>query len=294
MVTQTNKALSCIYKEHFGLDYGSGILPLGDKTHIMGILNVTPDSFSDGGTYLDPYKAVDKVAEMVQEGVHLIDIGGESTRPGASHVPAEEELKRIIPVIDRISKNISIPISVDTYKAEVARSAIDAGAHIINDISGLRFDPKMAEIAAKVACPVILMHIKGRPGNMQINPHYDSLIDEVMAYLEESINMAEQAGVAPEKIIIDPGIGFGKSFDHNLQLINRLDEFRILGKPILIGPSRKSFIGQILDASPEERIEGTIAAAIVALQKGAHIIRVHDVKEASKAVKVADAILRSN
>lgn len=280
-------------KESFDLDYGRGILSLGDKTHVMGILNVTPDSFSDGGNYVDPFLASEQAAQMIEDGAHIIDIGGESTRPGAAPVSQEEELKRIIPVIERISRDVNVPISVDTYKAHVAERALDAGAHIINDISGLRFDPPMAHVAAKYRCPIIVMHIKGKPGNMQSNPHYDSLICEVIDYLEESICMAEEAGVSPNNIVIDPGIGFGKRFEDNLQLIKRLDEFKELGKAILVGPSRKSFVGHILDTPPEERVEGTIAASIIAIEKGAHIIRVHDVKEASRAIKVADAILRS-
>ncbi|MDH3974643.1 MAG: dihydropteroate synthase [Deltaproteobacteria bacterium] len=289
-----NETICPLKRENVDLDYGGGILPLGDRTHIMGILNVTPDSFSDGGNYLDPFKAIDQAARMIDDGAHIIDMGGESTRPGAAPVSGEEELKRILPVIKVLAKSVSVPISVDTYKAEVARRVIDAGAHIINDISGLRFDPHMARVAAEANCPVIVMHIKGKPGNMQINPQYDSLMDEVKGYLEESIFLAEEAGIASEKIIIDPGIGFGKRFEDNLQLINRLGEFNVLGKAILIGPSRKSFVGQILDAPPEERVEGTIAASILAIEKGAHIIRVHDVREAAKAVKVADAILKSN
>lgn len=294
ITTKIKKSYFPVERKNFDLHYSGGILPLGKRTHIMGILNVTPDSFSDGGKYLDPYLAADRAAGMVEEGAHIIDIGGESTRPGAAPVSDKEELARILPVINRIVKSISIPISIDTYKADVARQAIDAGAHIINDISGLRFDPQMAEIAGRAGCPVIVMHIKGNPGNMQVNPRYDSVMDEVKDCLEESIFIAEEAGIDPEKIIIDPGIGFGKRLEDNLQLIKKLDQFKALGKAILIGPSRKSFVGQILDATPEERVEGTIAASVLAIERGAHIIRVHDIKEASRAAKVADAILKCN
>lgn len=261
------------------------------KTYIMGILNVTPDSFYDGGRFFNPQKAVEHALRMVDEGADIIDVGGESTRPGAQPVSIDEELKRVIPVIEALTKKISIPISIDTYKACVAEEAIKAGATIINDISGLRFDPEMAYIASKYSVPVVLMHIKGTPKDMQKNPHYEALIPEIIEYLRESIIMAKQAGIDENMIVIDPGIGFGKLPEHNLQIIKNLREFCYLGKPILIGVSRKSFIGKVLnEPSPDKRLEGTAAAVTASILNGANIVRVHDVGFMSKIVKVADAI----
>lgn len=263
------------------------------KTYIMGILNVTPDSFSDGGLHFEKSNAIDCAMKMVDDGVDIIDIGGESTRPGAEPVSIEEELDRTIPVIEALSCRISIPISIDTYKSEVARRALTAGASMVNDISGLRFDPAMSGIVSEFRIPVVIMHIKGAPRNMQVHPSYEALIPEIMDYLRESMQIAVQKGVAEDMIILDPGIGFGKTFDHNLQIINRLHEFTKLEKPILIGPSRKSFLGEILeDLPPDQRLEGTAAAVTASIMKGAHIIRVHDVKEMSRVARVADAIKR--
>ncbi len=266
-------------------------LDLSKKTHIMGILNVTPDSFSDGGMYLDKKTAIDHALKMVDDGADIIDIGGESTRPGAEPVPLEEELRRTIPVIEAISKKVNIPISIDTYKAEVARRAIEAGAAIVNDISGLRFDAEMASVVAESGVAVVVMHIKGTPRDMQKNPEYHDLFGEIIEYLEGSIQIARNAGIQEGRIIIDPGIGFGKRPEHNLQIINQLHRFSVLGRPILIGPSRKSFIGLILDnLSPAERVEGTAAAVAISILKGASIVRVHDVKAMSRVARVADAI----
>lgn len=261
------------------------------KTYIMGILNVTPDSFFDGGKYSDRDRAIARAFQLIEEGADIIDVGGESTRPGSSPVTIDEELKRVIPVIEEIAKRVEIPISIDTYKAKVAEEAINAGASIINDISGFRFDPEMPYIAAKYDTPVVLMHIKGTPKDMQKNPQYDALIPEIIEYLRTSIVIAKNAGVRDDKIIIDPGIGFGKLPEHNLQILRDLKVFSLLGKPILIGVSRKSFIGKILnDAPPEARLEGTAAAVAVSIINGANIIRVHDVAYISKIVKVVDAI----
>jgi dihydropteroate synthase len=263
------------------------------KTYIMGILNVTPDSFSDGGVHFDKSAAIESALRMIEDGADIIDIGGESTRPGSDPVPLEEELRRVIPVIDALSARVSAPISIDTYKAEVARNALSAGAAVINDISGLRFDPEMPEVVAEHKVPVIIMHIKGTPRDMQVNPVYDALIPEILDYLRESMELAEKSGVKRDMIIIDPGIGFGKTFDHNLEIINNLNEFTVLGNPVLIGPSRKAFIGKILgDAPSGERIEGTAAAVAVSIMRGANIVRVHDVKEMAKVAKVVDAIKR--
>lgn len=267
---------------------------LGKRTLLMGVLNVTPDSFSDGGLFFDPSKAIDHGLRMAEEGADLIDIGGESTRPGSKPLDEEEELRRVIPVIESLSKRLNIPISIDTYKSKVAQAAINAGAEMINDISGLHFDPELAKVASKEDVPIVLMHIRGTPETMQKDIHYESLFSEILQYLREGIERAESSGVDPEKIIIDPGIGFGKTLEHNLLLIKNLSEFRILGKPILLGTSRKSFIGKILNAEPQERLEGTIASTIVGILHGAHIVRCHDVAQVKKAIAVADAIRLAN
>lgn len=257
----------------------------------MGILNVTPDSFTDGGMFYPTAAAVEHGLRMAEDGADIIDIGGESTRPGSEALGYDEELRRTIPVIEALAKRVAIPISIDTYKADVARRALDAGASMVNDISGLRFDPEMAKTVAARQVPVVVMHIKGTPKNMQLNPHYEALLPEIMDYLRTSIRIARDAGVDEQRIIIDPGIGFGKTFEHNLRILNDLHEFTLLGKPLLIGPSRKAFIGKILDnASTSERLEGTAAAVAISIMNGAHIIRVHDVKEMVKVAKVADAI----
>ena len=273
------------------LSWNNFCLDFSKKTYVMGILNVTPDSFSDGSIYFDRSKAVDHALKMAEEGADIIDIGGESTRPGSEAVPLEEELKRTIPVIEEISKKINIPISIDTYKSEVASRALESGASIVNDISGLRFDPEMPAIIAKYKVPVVVMHIKGRPKSMQENPVYEALIPEIMDYLRISLRLAGKFGVPENMIIIDPGIGFGKTLEHNLEIINNLSQFASLEKPILIGPSRKAFIGKILgDAPAGERLEGTAAAVAISIINGANLVRVHDVKKMAKVVKVADAI----
>ena len=267
-------------------------LRLDERTHLMGILNVTPDSFSDGGLYMDPHKAISRGIELASQGADIIDIGGESTRPGSKPLPADEELRRIIPVIEALSAKVEIPISIDTHKSSIAEKAIEAGAEMINDISGLKFDRNMADVAAKYDVPVVLMHIKGTPEVMQVDLHYDCLLTEIMEYLEQSIEIAEGAGIDPKLIIIDPGIGFGKSVEDNLNIIRHLAELKSLGKPILLGPSRKSFIGKILNAPIDQRDEGTLASISAAIMNGANIIRVHDVGPARKAARIVDAILR--
>ncbi|MDA8170895.1 MAG: dihydropteroate synthase [Nitrospiraceae bacterium] len=273
---------------------GPHIFDFSKRAYIMGILNVTPDSFSDGGLYLEPEKAVERALRMAGEGADIIDIGGESTRPGAAALSAEVEIGRTLPVIEAIKKGAQIPVSIDTCKAAVASAALDAGADIINDISAMRFDAAMPGLAARSGAPVILMHMKGTPADMQKNPRYDALIPEILDYLRVSIRLAVDAGVEEEKIIIDPGIGFGKTMEHNLEILKNLESFTGLGKPVLVGPSRKAFIGHILGgAPPADRLEGTIAAATIAIMNGANILRVHDVKEVSKAARVADAIKRS-
>lgn len=268
-------------------------LDFSKKTYLMGILNITPDSFSDGGRYFDSTLAIKRAYEMIKDGADILDIGGESTRPGSKAVPLEEEISRTIPVIKELSKNIKVPISIDTYKAEVARKALDAGASMVNDISGMRFDSEMPGVIAEYGVPVVIMHIKGTPKDMQLNPEYEALIPEIMDYLRMSIKLAVKFGISEDRIIIDPGIGFGKTFDQNLEIINNLKKFASLEKPILVGASRKAFIGKILDDAPaSERLEGTAAAVAISIANGANIVRVHDVKEIAKAAKVADAIKR--
>lgn len=277
----------------FVISCGNRSYDLDSRTHIMGILNVTPDSFSDGGSFLDPGRAVEHAARMLEEGADFIDIGGESTRPGADSVPQDEELRRIIPVIERVVQETGATVSVDTCKAEVAKRAIDAGASMVNDISGLFFDSNMAGVVSKAGCPVVLMHIKGRPSNMQDKPSYDFLLEEVSEYLGESIAKAEEAGIKRKNIIIDPGIGFGKRIEDNITLIRELEQLKTLACPILVGVSRKSFIGHLLGGSGvDERLEGSIAAGLVATAKGAAILRVHDVKETKKALLVSDALIK--
>ena len=255
---------------------------------------MTPDSFSDGGKFLKVEDAVRCGIKMAKEGADIIDVGGESTRPGSDPATIEEELSRVIPVIEALSKRIEIPISIDTYKSEVAKKALDAGAEMINDISALRFDSKMKEVAAEYQVPIVLMHIKGTPKNMQENPYYDDVIKEIIEYLKESIELAKEAKVQEENIIIDPGIGFGKRLEDNLNILKNLKNFSILNCPILVGPSRKSFIGKILDLSVEERLEGSLASLAVSIMNGANIVRVHDVKESKRVAGLVDTILRSN
>jgi len=263
------------------------------RTLVMGILNVTPDSFSDGGTYFDPDAAVSRGIEMAEQGADIIDVGGESTRPGAEPIDAEEEIRRVVPVIKQLAVRTGIPISIDTYRSQTAAAALDSGASIINDISAMTFDANMKHLAAERKCPIVLMHIKGTPQNMQQNPHYENVIEEIIAWLKARIEEAESAGIDKQAIIIDPGIGFGKTVEHNLEILNKLDRFRALGKPILVGVSRKRMIGEILGGLPvEERLEGTAAAVAISIANGANIVRVHDVKEMARVVKVADAIVR--
>ncbi len=257
----------------------------------MGIINVTPDSFSDGGLYFNKEKAVDRGLELAEEGANIIDIGGESTRPGSDFISTEEELMRTVPVISALRKKTDVLISVDTTKSEVAEAALDEGADIINDISSFRFDPKMLSLAAQKDIPVILMHMKGTPKNMQLNPFYEDLLAEIRGFLEERIATAQAYGIKKEKIIIDPGIGFGKSLKDNLTLIKSLKFLEPIDRPILIGISRKSFIGKILSLPPQERTEGTIASAVLSIINGAHILRVHDVEAVKRAVLVTEAII---
>jgi dihydropteroate synthase len=286
-VKQTLKNIS---KTQYAVRCRKRTLTLGKRTLLMGVLNVTPDSFSDGGLFFDKEKATSHGLRLVEEGADIIDIGGESTKPGSKPLELEEELRRVIPVIKSISAEVDVPISIDTYKSTVAQKAIEAGAEIINDISGLNFDPSLAKVASKEDTPLVLMHIRGTPETMQKNVHYDSLFSEILQYLKDSIQRAESAGLDPRQIIVDPGIGFGKTVEDNLLIIKNLHEFRILGKPILLGTSRKTFIGKILNAEVGERLEGTLSSITVGVLNGANIIRCHDALQAKRAIAVADAI----
>jgi dihydropteroate synthase len=266
---------------------------LGERTLVMGILNITPDSFSDGELFFEPHKAIEHGLLMAEEGADIIDVGGESSRPGSDPIPLDEELKRVIPVIEGLASRLEIPISVDTYKSQVAERATEAGAQMINDISGLRFDPQMPAVAARYDTPLIIMHIKGSPKTMQQDPSYEDLMSEIIGYLREGIEKAEQGGVDPQQVIIDPGIGFGKRIQDNLVIINRLDALNTLGRPLLIGTSRKSFIGAVLDLEVHQREIGTLATVAVTALKGAHIVRVHNVAPARQTVDMVDAIINT-
>jgi dihydropteroate synthase len=284
------EALHNISRTQYSIRCRKQKLILGKRTLLMGVLNITPDSFSNGGLFFDKEKAVLCALRMVEEGADIIDIGGESTRPGSKPVELEEELRRVIPVIESLAKEVDVPISIDTYKAVVAQRAIEAGAQIINDISGLHFDPSLAQVAAREDTPLVLMHIRGTPETMQKDVHYSSLFPEIIRYLRDSIRTAESTGIDPGQIIIDPGIGFGKTLEDNLLILKHLYEFRILGKPILLGTSRKSFIGKILNTEVENRLEGTLSSIAIGVLNGAHIIRCHDVPQTKRAIAVADAV----
>jgi dihydropteroate synthase len=267
----------------------------------MGVLNVTPDSFSDGGRFLDPDAAVARGERLFAEGADIIDIGGESTRPFSEPVSPEEESRRVVPVIERLAPRVSVPISIDTTKADVARRAVDAGAAIINDVSALRFDPAMPALAARHELPVVLMHMLGNPKNMQVAPAYDDVVESVFGFLEARLRAAAAGGLAAAKLIVDPGIGFGKTREHNLQLLRRLDRLAELGVPLLVGTSRKAFIRRTLAGERQEDIAadlpevetGTQATVAAAVLNGAHIVRVHDVHTTAVTVKILDAILDS-
>ena len=274
--------------KNYRFRFGAIEYDLTSRTHIMGILNVTPDSFSNGGKFLDRDAAITHGIRMAEEGADFIDVGGESTRPGSESVSIEEEIRRVVPVIETLTKKISIPISIDTNKSEVADAALSAGAVIVNDISGMTFDQRMPSVVVRHKATVILMHIKGKPKTMQENPIYVNVTVEVKQYLAGRASIARQAGI--EQIIVDPGIGFGKKYEHNIQLIQELNQLTKLGYPVLIGPSRKSFLGVILDLPPSERLEGTAAAVTMSILNGANIIRVHDVKEMKRVAKVSDAL----
>ena len=261
---------------------------------IMGILNVTPDSFSDGGQFLNKNSAIGHALKMIEEGADIIDIGGESTKPFSSPVSLDEELSRVLPVIEDLRKETDVCISIDTTKSEVANQALEMGASIINDVSAMEFDKKMIDIALKFDCPIVLMHMKGIPKNMQENPHYSSLISEIITYLNARIDFVLSKGIDRKKIIIDPGIGFGKSVENNFEIINNLNQFVDLGYPVMLGASRKSFIGITLDVPEDKRVEGSLAANIIGFQKGVSVFRVHDVDQTRKALTITKKIFNSD
>lgn len=263
------------------------------RTLVMGVLNVTPDSFYDGGRYTRLDAAVQRALQMVEEGADIIDIGGESTRPGSQPVPEEEELRRVLPVIEAIRARVDVPLSIDTTKSRVAERALQAGACLVNDISALGFDPQMAETIAEHGALCCLMHIQGTPQTMQQNPQYDDVVRDICRYFEQRLALAERAGIPRDRIWLDPGIGFGKTVEHNLDILRRLREFTVFGLPLLIGTSRKSFIGKVLgDLPPEERLEGTAATVAVAIVNGANVVRVHDVRAMVRVARMTDAIVR--
>ncbi len=254
---------------------------------VMGVLNTAPDSFSDGGEFTDEDTAVAHGVLLEQQGADMVDVGGESTRPGSHPVSVHEELTRVIPVVKRLVSRLAVPVSVDTSKAEVAAAALEAGARIVNDVSALRGDERMAEVVRRYDAGLVLMHMLGTPATMQDDPHYDDVVREVRRFLAERLRVALDAGIRRQRIAVDPGIGFGKSLEHNLELIRRLEELRELGQPVLVGPSRKRFIGQVLDLPVGDRVEGTVAACVVAVVHGADAVRVHDVRPVRRAVDVA-------
>jgi dihydropteroate synthase len=279
-------------KTYHTLECGGRSVDFSVKTGIMGILNVTPDSFSDGGLYRDLPAAVGRAQQMVAEGADIIDIGGQSSRPGSEPVSEAEERRRVVPVVEAVAKSVPAIISVDTYRAGIARAALDAGAHLINDISALRFDPALLGVVASHRASLILMHMQGMPRTMHLNPSYDALIDEVFDFLRQRLSTAQAGGIPADRLLIDPGIGFGKGARHNLELLGKLRHLQALGRAIVVGTSRKSFIGHILGLDVHERLEGTAATVATAIAQGADIIRVHDVQAMVRVARIMDAMVR--
>ena len=275
-------------------NFNDWLLSKEKQSLIMGILNVTPDSFSDGGKYFEKNSAINYALEMIDNGADIIDIGGESTRPFSDPVSLEEEISRVIPVIEGIRKESDICISIDTTKSQVATAALNSGACIINDVSAMEVDPLMVGVAIKFDCPLIIMHMKGTPKNMQNNPQYESLISDIKQYLLYRAEFIISKGINPKKIVIDPGIGFGKTVENNFEIINNLNHFTAMDFPVMLGASRKSFIGISLNLPEEDRLEGSLAANVIGLQNGAKIFRVHDVAETNKALVIANKIFNSN
>jgi dihydropteroate synthase len=286
--------LKNVFVDSFLLRTSRRAMNLGERTLIMGILNVTPDSFSDGGRFDSPEKAVEEGLRMAEEGADILDIGGESTRPGSDPVSPEEELRRVIPVIRSLAARTDLPLSIDTMKAAVAREALAEGAEIVNDVSSMEFDEGMANVVADVRAAVVLMHMRGMPKSMQAGDlAYSSLRGEIIAYLKKGIERAGDHGIDPTQIMVDPGIGFGKTVTDNMRLISHLSEFKVLGRPILVGVSRKAFIGRVTGGTPAERDEGTMAADTAAILNGGRVVRVHDVAVMKKVATMADALLRA-
>lgn len=282
------------------LTIGSTRFEWGTRTYVMGIVNVAPDSFSGDGV-VEAEAAVARAEQLIAEGADILDLGGESTRPGSQPISVEEEYRRVIPIITRLRQKTTAPISIDTYKAETARAALDAGADLVNDVWGLRMDAEMKRVVAQRGVPVVIMHNRSRPkdatqsehlGGRYVGIEYEDLLGDIIRELREQITLALDAGIAPEKIIVDPGIGFGKTVEQNLELLNRVGELRVLGHPILIGPSRKSFIGYTLDVPVDQRVEGTAATIALGIARGADIVRVHDVKQMARVAKMTDAVVR--
>ena len=280
-------------RARFTIRCGDHTLELGGRTLLMGTINVTPDSFSDGGRFYKTDQAIKQGELLASDGADILDVGGESTRPFSNSVGIEEELRRVIPVVRELAKSTTLPISIDTCKEQVARAALDEGATIINDISGLRYDPELVQLAATSQVPLILMHMQGSPRTMQLEPHYGSLLSEIIGFLEERIQFACEAGVSRDQIIVDPGIGFGKAVHHNLLLVKHLDSLATLGRPILLGTSRKSFIGAVLDKEVTEREPGSWATVCAGIIKGAHIVRVHEVTTCRQIADMIDAIINA-
>ena len=283
-------------RKKFKLRLRSGAISLGERTLLMGVLNVTPDSFSDGGKFIDPERAVEHALAMQRDGADLLDVGAESTRPGSTGISAAEELRRLLPVLEMLRVKLKIPISIDTRKSVVAEVALGAGAQIINDVSGLRTDPRLAHVAAKSKAPLILTHMRGSPSTMQKGPFARNALKEAITGLRRSVALAREAGLAKSQIVIDPGIGFGKSFSQNYELLARLPELATLGFPILVGSSRKGFLGKTLGkngqpAPAEQRLWGTAATVAVTILNGAHIVRIHDVAEMAQVARVTDQII---
>jgi len=302
IATELEHALTWYAREELmPLHIGGRLFAWGERTHIMGVVNVTDDSFSGDGLGHDVDAAVAQAERMVHEGADLIDVGGESTRPGSEPVAVDEELRRVLPVVEALARRLDVPISIDTFKSEVAEAAVEAGASLINDVWGLRMDPQLGEVAARRRVPLVLMHNRSRPkdavqterlGGRYQGVEYDDLMGDIIRELRESIDLALEAGVERHNIIVDPGIGFGKTVEQNLRIMADLSELRVLGRPVLLGPSRKSFIGYALDLPPEERVEGTAAAVAVGIANGADIVRVHDVKEMARVARMTDAMVR--
>jgi len=271
--------------------HASGALELGSRTLLMGVVNVTPDSFSDGGLFLDPEAAVRRGVELATQGADLLDVGGESTRPGSDRVPVNEEIDRVVPVIKRLAAEVDVPISIDTRKSSVAGAALDAGASIVNDVSAGRDDPDMFDVVRELEAGLVLMHMLGDPKTMQAEPHYDDVVAEVGAFLIEGVEAAVMAGIQRDRLCIDPGIGFGKNLEHNLALLRDIGQVRVEGLPLLVGPSRKAFIGKLTGAEADDRLGGTAGAVAWLAAQGVEIIRVHDVREMRQVVDVVDAIV---